>query len=156
VFPLLQKRIHQVHRKKPRAKDNYYLPTNLVLVNALSSRGLGGCGKSALAIEFAYRALAERASRLVFWVLAISRESFELAYREIRVRLGIPGILDDNADFKQLVKDVLYLSSTREWLMIVDNADDPEALKSSASKNTRTARLVDYLPNNSGGKILFA
>jgi KaiC/GvpD/RAD55 family RecA-like ATPase len=59
--------------------------------------GLGGCGKSALAIEFAYRALAQRAGRLVVWVPATSRESFELAYREIGIRLRVPGITDDSA-----------------------------------------------------------
>jgi hypothetical protein len=38
------------------------------------------------------------------WVPAVSRESFEQAYREIGERLCIPGIADDNADVKRLVK----------------------------------------------------
>ena len=92
--------------------------------------GLGGCGKSALAVEFAYRALARHARRLVFWVPAISRESFELAYREIGVRLCIPGISDDNADIKKLVKESLASERFGDWLMIVDNADDPRVLLS--------------------------
>jgi transcriptional regulator with AAA-type ATPase domain len=41
----------------------------------MSLYGLGGCGKSAFALEFAYRALKRDASLLVFWVPAFSHES---------------------------------------------------------------------------------
>jgi hypothetical protein len=57
-------------------------------------------------------------------VPAISQESFELAYREIGLRLCIPGMTDDNADIKHLVKKALSSDSLGHWLMIVDNADD--------------------------------
>ena len=117
--------------------------------------GLGGCGKSALAIEFAYRELSRRTERLVFWVPAISRESFELAYREIGVRLRVPGITDDNANIKQLVKDALDSNVRCGWLMIVDSADDPQVLMSSANAGARVARLIDYLPKSDRGKIVF-
>jgi tetratricopeptide (TPR) repeat protein len=117
--------------------------------------GLGGCGKSALALEFAYRALARDARHLVFWVPAISQESFELAYRDIGIRLRIPGITDDNADFKQLVEKILSSDSTGHWLMIVDNADDPGVLMGGAGGHPGSARLHDCLPYSNGGKILF-
>jgi KaiC/GvpD/RAD55 family RecA-like ATPase len=71
--------------------------------------GLGGSGKSTLALEFAYRALAHRS--LVFWVPAISQESFERAYLEIGVRLRIPRVSDDDADVRKLVKDALTRQS---------------------------------------------
>jgi hypothetical protein len=48
---------------------------------------LGGCGKSALAIDFAYCALATD-STLVLWVSAASQEGFELAQREILLFTG--------------------------------------------------------------------
>ncbi|KAF2706144.1 kinesin light chain 1 [Pleomassaria siparia CBS 279.74] len=116
--------------------------------------GLGGCGKSALAIEFAYRALATHDRRLVFWVPAISQESFELAYREIGIRLHIPGIHDDNADVMKLVKDTLSSSKLGSWLMIVDNADDPKILLGTTD-NHQSARLSDCLPHSTSGTILF-
>jgi hypothetical protein len=90
--------------------------------------GLGGCGKSALAFEFAYRALVPHTRPMVFWVPAISQETFELAYREIGVRLKVPGITENNADIKKLVKDALSSGSLGNWLMIIDNADDSEVL----------------------------
>ncbi|KAF2627622.1 kinesin light chain 1 [Macroventuria anomochaeta] len=116
--------------------------------------GLGGCGKSALAIEFAYRALATHA-RLVFWVPAISQESFELAYHDIGIRLRIPGINDDNADVKKLVRETLSSESVENWLMIVDNADDHEVLLGNTNSNSKPARLRDYLPRSNRGAILF-
>ncbi|KAF2786639.1 hypothetical protein K505DRAFT_398427, partial [Melanomma pulvis-pyrius CBS 109.77] len=117
--------------------------------------GLGGCGKLALALEFAYRALARHARRLVFWVPAISQESFERAYREIGIRLRIPGITDDNVDIKKLLKDKLSSDSLGNWLMIVDNADDPGVLLDTSNNNPMLARLSDCLPRSTDGTILF-
>ncbi|KAF2128313.1 kinesin light chain 1 [Dothidotthia symphoricarpi CBS 119687] len=117
--------------------------------------GLGGCGKSALALEFAYCALAGHARRLVFWVPAMSRESFELAYREIGICLRIPGISDDNADCKRLVKERLSLGNLGNWLMIVDNADDSKVLLEVDKNNPKSARLIDSIPHSNEGAILF-
>jgi hypothetical protein len=85
-------------------------------------------------------------------VPAISQESFELAYRDIGIRLCVPGISDDDADIKQLVKEALSSNSMRDWLMIVDNADNPEVLMNS---NPGLARLLDYLPYSNSSKIVF-
>ncbi|KAJ4376901.1 hypothetical protein N0V86_006338 [Didymella sp. IMI 355093] len=116
--------------------------------------GLGGCGKSALAIELAYRALATHA-RQVFWVPVISQESFELAYQEIGVRLRIPGIADDNANVKKLVQQALSLEDADDWLMIVDNADDHEVLLNNTDSGSERTPLSDYLPRSDRGAILF-
>jgi hypothetical protein len=92
---------------------------------------------------------------MVFWVPAISQESFELAYREIGVRLGVPGITEDNADIRKLVKDALSSGSLGDWLMIVDNADDPGVLLETTDNNPMPTRLSDCLPHSSSGTILF-
>jgi hypothetical protein len=117
--------------------------------------GLGGCGKSALALEFAYRASVRYARHMVFWVPAISQESFELAYHEIGVRLGVPGITEDNADIRKLVKEALSSGSLGDWLMIVDNADDSGVLLGTTDNNPMSARLSDCLPHSNRGTILF-
>lgn len=116
--------------------------------------GLGGCGKTALANEFAYRVQATHV-RLVFWVPAISRESFESAYREIGVRLRIQGVTDDKADIKKLVHETLSSESVDDWLMIVDNADDLRVLLGNTVSDSTTKRLYDYLPYSDRGRILF-
>lgn len=114
--------------------------------------GLGGCGKTAIALEFAYRTRKQYPRCAVFWVPAISRKSFMDAYRDIGVLLQIPNIQDDNADVKQLVQRELSGESSGEWLMIVDNADDVDVL---FQKDTDDTRLVDYLPNSRRGSLLF-
>ncbi len=136
-----------------RALEHFLLLPNIH--QRMAIHGLGGCGKSALALEFAYRALANHARRLVFWVPALSQESFELAYREIGIRLCIPGVTDDNADVKILVKEALSSAKLGEWLMIVDNADNTEVLLRTTTINSTLARLSDYLPYSTNGAILF-
>lgn len=86
---------------------------------------------------------------------ATSRASFELAYRDVGIRLRIPGITDDNADIKQLVKKELDSGRLGDWLMIVDNADDASVLLSGFDGEPRSSRLSDYLPHSDSGKIIF-
>lgn len=120
----------------------------------MSIYGLGGCGKSALANELAYRVL-ERKTTLVFWVPATSKENFELAYRAIGLHLCLPGIKDDNADIGKLVKDALSSGSVGEWLLIIDGVDDEDVLPRTTVDTSRSARIRDYLPYNNRGSILF-
>jgi tetratricopeptide (TPR) repeat protein len=117
--------------------------------------GLGGCGKSALALEFVYRALARDASLLVFWVPALSQESFELAYREIARYLRIPGISDENADIIALVKERLSSGSSGDWLMVVDNADDLSIAFRTANGTPASIQLIECVPHSNQGAILF-
>jgi tetratricopeptide (TPR) repeat protein len=133
--------------------EKFLLPLNTH--RRITICGLGGCGKSALALEFAYRALARQSRQLIFWVPAISQESFELAYREIGIYLRIPGITDNNTDVKGLVKKVLSSETVDQWLMVVDNADDPGVLLGSTDGDPVSARLLDCLPHSNRGKILF-
>jgi tetratricopeptide (TPR) repeat protein len=117
--------------------------------------GLGGCGKSALALEFVYRALARDASLYVFWVPALSQESFELAYREIGRHLRIPGISEKNADIVTLVKEKLSSGSSGEWLMIVDNADDLSIMFGTTNGGPASVPLSDCVPYGNQGTVLF-
>lgn len=117
--------------------------------------GLGGCGKTAIALEFAYRIKEKYPGRAVFWIPAISRDSFEKAYRDIGTVLDIPGVTDDKADVKRLVKTRLDNEDFGEWLMIVDNADDLDILFEKLDDSSNAARLFDYLPRSRKGSIVF-
>ncbi|KAK7906415.1 hypothetical protein PG985_016421 [Apiospora marii] len=125
---------------------------------SLAVHGLGGCGKTALVAELAYRLKEEDPGCAIFWVLALNAETFERAYREIGVALGIPQIRDsrsnDNVDVKGLVKEWLSRDDSRPWLMIIDNADDARLLLDNT--NTKSGkRLLDYLPRSEKGAFLF-
>ncbi|KAI9778746.1 MAG: hypothetical protein M1816_003919 [Peltula sp. TS41687] len=121
----------------------------------LAIYGLGGCGKTALALEAAYRTREQQPTRSIFWVPAFGLEAFEQAYREIALLLRIPGIADDEADVKQLVKTRLSDEHFGQWLMIFDNADDVSVLFSTPEKDSTANRLVDYLPQSRKGSIVF-
>jgi tetratricopeptide (TPR) repeat protein len=121
----------------------------------MSLYGLGGCGKSAFALEFAYRALKRDASLLVFWVPAFSHESFELAYREIGSYLRVPGISNNNADIIALIKETLSSGSLGDWLMIVDNADDLSIKFGTTNGSPASVQLSDCIPYSNRGSVLF-
>ncbi|KAK0639874.1 hypothetical protein B0T16DRAFT_383637 [Cercophora newfieldiana] len=111
--------------------------------------GLGGVGKTQIALEAAFRLGDAHPDCSVFWVPAVDATTFENAYRVIGRQLNIPGIDEDKADVKALIKDVLSRQSAGNWLLIIDNADDPELLFGG------DIALADYLPFSRKGSILF-
>ncbi|KAH8804492.1 violaceus kinesin [Xylogone sp. PMI_703] len=117
--------------------------------------GLGGVGKTQIALEFAYRKKEQTPNCSVFWVPANEPAAFEQAYRQIGKILDIPGIAKNNADIKQLIKEALSEEKIAPWLMIIDNADDIDILFKQTHGSTRTTALVDYLPFSRKGSILF-
>ena len=117
--------------------------------------GFGGCGKTALALESAYRLKEQQPSRAIFWVSAVSRESFEQAYREIWMLLSKTKIVDDTADVMRLVRAKLSDERFEQWLMIVDNADDISVLLEPFDLKRVTPRLIDDLPRSCKGSIIF-
>lgn len=117
--------------------------------------GLGGVGKTQIALECAFQIQSISPTCSVFWVRASDTTSFETAYRNIGETLKIPGVRDDKADIKRLVKTRLSQESTGKWLMIVDNADDFEIFYYSSNEDGRSSILSEYLPFSTLGGILF-
>ncbi|KAK8137367.1 hypothetical protein PG984_005307 [Apiospora sp. TS-2023a] len=135
----------------------------------LAVHGLGGCGKTALVAELAYQLRDEDPGCAIFWVPALNAETFERAYQEIGVALGIPQIHNDrisdrndsrntasgaNVDIMSLVKDRLSSNDCRPWLLIIDNADDARLLLDSKATGLGK-RLLDYLPQSDKGSFIF-
>ena len=83
--------------------------------------GLGGIGKTQLALEYAYRYHEEYAA--VFWLKADSRESLLADFQAIARVLSLP---EHHAE--EQTKPVLavmgWLQSHPRWSLIFDNADD--------------------------------
>ena len=112
--------------------------------------GLGGIGKTQVALQFAYWAKDSLPGHSVFWVPALSRASFDTAYAEIArvLRLQIPA----GDDPKAAVKRHLDSTAAGPWLLIVDNADDKDILFGAAD---RAGGISDYLPNSDDGFLLY-
>ncbi|KAG8530142.1 uncharacterized protein KY384_005625 [Bacidia gigantensis] len=117
--------------------------------------GLGGVGKSQVALEFAYRVTESRPDYSIFWVPAVSRESFEQAYEDITTRCSIrrfPTFLPLLGYSKKLFQNHLSTASACKWLLIVDNADDGDIV---FGKKGESNGVIDYLPKSENGLTLF-
>lgn len=116
--------------------------------------GFGDCGKSAFVLQYAYRMKMKDARYLVLWVPAISRRSFEIAYRKIGRLFHLPGITDGNADIVELVENKLDSANSGDWLMIIDSADDDSLRLRDCEGEPEARRLSCYLPLSDRGKII--
>jgi hypothetical protein len=86
--------------------------------------GLGGVGKSQLAIEFAHRIAAGQPNTWVFWVHAGTPARVEEGFRTIADAVKLPGRNQPKADIPQLVYGWLSNERNGRWIVILDSADD--------------------------------
>ncbi|KAH6962793.1 hypothetical protein DER45DRAFT_99229 [Fusarium avenaceum] len=110
--------------------------------------GLGGIGKSQIALEAAFRLRDLDPTCSIFWVPALSAITFENAYRDIAWDLGILLPDGESSTILSLVKQAFSHEAIGKWLLIVDNADDPSLLFGPGS-------LESHFPSGSRGSILF-
>ncbi|KAF5696993.1 kinesin light chain [Fusarium globosum] len=113
--------------------------------------GMGGFGKSQVAINFAYSVNDEDSDVNIFWVHASSRPRFEEAYRAIAERMKLPKRDEPSTDILALVRDWLQNDESGRWLMIIDNADD---IKLFYPKGPGERVLASFLPKCNDGTIL--
>ncbi|RYP56631.1 hypothetical protein DL770_010820 [Monosporascus sp. CRB-9-2] len=112
--------------------------------------GLGGVGKTQVALQLAYWVKETQSEYSILWVPALSDGSFDQAYTEIARRLDIRIQNDD--ELKETVRRHLESESAGKWLLIVDNADDMDTLFGSPNK---PGGLCEHLPENENGLMVF-
>ncbi|RGP74037.1 hypothetical protein FSPOR_1732 [Fusarium sporotrichioides] len=110
--------------------------------------GLGGIGKTQIALEAAFLVRKSNPTCPVFWVPALDVVGFQKAYIGIAECLGIQVPAGDNAGALAHVKTALSSLDAGEWLLIVDNADNPALMFKSDC-------LASHLPSSCSGSILF-
>ncbi|RYP23415.1 hypothetical protein DL765_001120 [Monosporascus sp. GIB2] len=123
--------------------------------------GLGGVGKSQLAVEYSYRTRERSPDTWVFWVPASSPARFQEGYRKIAERAKLPGWDQSNVDILRLVYTWLSHEENGRWVMIIDNADDLNVFSSSGRGKGKEdsgfnagAPLLEFLPQSPNGSIL--
>ncbi len=100
--------------------------------------GLGGVGKTQIAVEYAYR--YRDAYRYVLWANAATRETLIADYTMLASRLHLPQ--QNEPDQGKLAAAVMrWLSEHSDWLLILDNADDLDM-------------TCSFLPSNYEGHVL--
>jgi tetratricopeptide (TPR) repeat protein len=98
--------------------------------------GLGGIGKTQVAVEYAYRNSA--AYDVVWWVSTEEDVTLKSDYAALASRLGLtPGKDLDEA----INKTRVWLDGNGSWLLVFDNARDPKQLR-------------PYLPQGRTGHVL--
>ncbi|KAB5518245.1 hypothetical protein GE09DRAFT_1259751, partial [Coniochaeta sp. 2T2.1] len=82
--------------------------------------GLGGSGKTQIALAYAYRRSRDPACS-VFWVHADDETTFTQDYKTIARRLGLAGSLD-GPELLTAVRG--RMEANPWWVLILDNADN--------------------------------
>ncbi|KAJ6788122.1 hypothetical protein PWT90_07397 [Aphanocladium album] len=122
--------------------------------------GLGGAGKTQIALEYAYVIRETCMDLSVFWVHGSNAERFEQSYTSIALECRIPGYSDPKVQVLPLVKTWLERQNRGPWLMVIDNADDtelffpPDQEKKTASSGAQEKSLGQYVPECAHGSIL--
>jgi tetratricopeptide (TPR) repeat protein len=117
-------------------RDNLLRGMAVVMPQAL--HGLGGVGKTQLALEFSHRFRSDY--DLVWWISAEQEEFITSAMAEIAPQIGIRR--DNTEEAAEAVREALRLGRPhKRWLLVFDNAEEPE-------------RLARHIPQGSGHVII--
>jgi tetratricopeptide (TPR) repeat protein len=117
--------------------------------------GLGGVGKTQVALEIAYRIQETRPECSIFWIPATNVETLEQTCLKIAEQLALPGLEEERADARKLLKGYLCDGNAGQWLLIFDNADDINMWFGQTEANTEPCSLSEYIPWSKTGSVLF-
>ena len=100
--------------------------------------GLGGIGKTQIAVEYTYR--YHDHYQAIFWITASTREAFTADFVMLAALLDLPEQHEQSQDI--VIRAVKrWLTTHTRWLLILDNVDDPQI-------------IADFLPVRSTGDVL--
>src|SRR5262249_32262178 len=114
--------------------------------------GMGGCGKSTVALELASRALADEVD--AWWIYASDADSVLGGVQALAIALGAS---PERIKIGGPIETVWYhlARHPRPWLLVFDNADDPQHTLSLSDESVADGRgLLRPVPPGVLGTIL--
>jgi tetratricopeptide (TPR) repeat protein/transcriptional regulator with XRE-family HTH domain len=113
----------------------------VALVQTLAVKGLGGIGKTQIAIEYAYRARERKHDAHIFWIPAASEEAIMASFVRFAHMLSLAA--ETMADQPKLVAEIIcwFEQCQQDWLLIFDNVEDISLVRR-------------YFPRQGSGSIL--
>ncbi|CAG8215912.1 unnamed protein product [Penicillium olsonii] len=137
---------------------------NSVAGSRIALIGLGGVGKSQLAIEYSYQVRSKSPATWVFWVHASNEARFEQSFGDIADQAKFPDRQDAKVNIFKLVENWLRDEKIGKWVRILDNIDDDQLLCSvpvagkgdmmRGSTNASTKPLLEYIPRSQNRSII--
>ncbi|KAH7111892.1 P-loop containing nucleoside triphosphate hydrolase protein [Dactylonectria estremocensis] len=114
--------------------------------------GLGGSGKTQIALDYAYRRCDNDSECCVFWVHADNEATFMSDYKTIGKRLGV----DEQLDGSDLLDAVCSKIGERsKWVIVLDNADNLGLFGVGQAQEGTNENLRKYIPHTSQGTLLW-
>ncbi|KAF4873845.1 hypothetical protein CGCSCA1_v006851 [Colletotrichum siamense] len=120
-------------------------------------QGLGGVGKTQIALTYCYWFKERFQDAAVFWIHASNVERTQKAFSDIARECEIPGHNDTGVDIFLLVKGWLENKRRGRWLLVIDNADDTEVFfprNPTAEAGRQISSLGHSIPECPHGSVL--
>ncbi|CUS09501.1 unnamed protein product, partial [Tuber aestivum] len=117
--------------------------------NRIALHGLGGSGKTQIALEYLYRRASESDCD-VFWVHGSGLPKFSEDLRAIAqlVRIPPPSTEPDEEGFLLNIKRWFEGQASGDWVLVIDNADNEEDFMGNRG------RISKFVPQGSQGTLI--
>ena len=111
--------------------------TTAVLPSAL--HGMGGIGKTQMAVEYIYRHLNDY--DIIWWIQATQQAQIRTGLTDLAQRLRLPGSSEAHTAVPAVLEALRLGRPFRRWLLVFDSAESPETVR-------------PFFPANGPGEIL--
>ncbi|MBW8309367.1 MAG: hypothetical protein K0M45_07030, partial [Candidatus Paracaedibacteraceae bacterium] len=102
--------------------------------------GMGGVGKTSLALAYAHEALENKGYHLIYWLLSETESSLLKGYRDLLERINVICKDEDDTHIIELIKE--HLPYLGKCLLIYDNVPNPESLEGKVPEASHIDILI--------------